>query len=102
MTFLRFCTVLFAIVVAGCATTSPTAPTAPTPPKSGPSAPPAPLQEPAPPPVNLQGFPLPYRVGFADGCASARGSEKRDQARFGSDGNYRMGWQDGLAQCKGK
>jgi hypothetical protein len=99
MRLLRTCTVLLAIVIAGCATTSPTAPGAP---KPAPPAQPAPLQEPPPPPVNLQGFPLPYRVGFADGCASARGNEKRDQARFGSDGNYRMGWQDGLAQCKGK
>ncbi len=45
---------------------------------------------------------MPYRAGFADGCSSARGTAKKDDARFGIDGNYRMGWQDGLAQCKAK
>ena len=58
--------------------------------------------EPPPPPVNLQGFPLGYRQGFGDGCASVRGSERKDAARFGNDGNYRVGWQDGVAQCKAK
>ena len=56
--------------------------------------------EPPPPHVNLSGFPLPYRQGYADGCASATGAERKDAARFGGDGNYRTGWQDGLALCK--
>lgn len=94
----RLCAALCVIVVAGCATPPPP-PAAPAPVKP---AAPAPLKEPPPPPVNLQGFPLPYRVGFADGCSTSRGTAKKDDARFGSDGNYRMGWQDGLAQCKGK
>ncbi len=96
----RLCAVLCAILVAGCATSPP--PPAPAPPAPAKPAQPAPLKEPPPPPINLQGFPLPYRAGFADGCSSARGTAKKDDARFGSDGNYRMGWQDGLAQCKGK
>lgn len=96
----RFSAALIAILIAGCATPPPP-PATPAPAPSQPAKP-APLKEPPPPPVNLQGFPLPYRAGFADGCSSARGSEKKDQARFGADGNYRMGWQDGLAQCKGK
>lgn len=58
--------------------------------------------EPPPPPVNLSGFPLPYRQGFADGCASASGTERKDAVRFPADGNYRTGWQDGLAQCRKK
>lgn len=95
--------VLSTLVIAGCATSPPPAPApAPTPAPPAKPAPPAPLKEPPPPPVNLQGFPLPYRAGFADGCSTSRGTEKKDQARFGTDGNYRMGWQDGLAQCKGK
>jgi hypothetical protein len=57
-------------------------------------------QEPPPPNVNLAGFPLPYRQGYADGCASAKGTERKDAARFGADPNYRTGWQDGLALCK--
>jgi hypothetical protein len=70
-----------------------------------PEKPPQPLPrtaEPPPPPVNLAGFPLPYRQGFADGCASATGAERKDGVRFPTDGNYRTGWQDGLAQCRKK
>jgi hypothetical protein len=55
--------------------------------------------EPPPPDVNLAGFPLPYRQGYADGCASAGGGERKDAARFAADGNYRTGWQDGRAIC---
>lgn len=92
---------IFALVViaaiAGCATVSPPAPITPAPPTT-----PAPYVEPPPPPVNLQGFPPSYRLGFGDGCATSRGAEKKDPVRFGQDGNYRVGWQDGLAQCKKK
>ena len=58
--------------------------------------------EPPPPNVNLAGFPLPYRQGYADGCASAGGAERKDTTRFAADGNYRTGWQDGLAICRRK
>jgi len=58
--------------------------------------------EPPPPNVNLSGFPLPYRQGYADGCASAGGGERKDGARFAADGNYRTGWQDGRALCAKK
>lgn len=87
-----------AVAVAGCATappgTTPATPSTPTTPAAPPQA------EPPPPPVNLQGFPLAYRQGFGDGCATARGTERKDNTRFGNDGNYRVGWQDGVAQCK--
>jgi len=63
---------------------------------------PKPYVEPPPPPVNLQGFPPTYRLGFNDGCTTARGTDTKDAARFAGDGNYRTGWQDGLAQCKKK
>lgn len=96
-----------AAVLSACATTAPrpAAPTAP----STPSAPSTPAQtpaardvEPPPPNVNLSGFPLPYRQGYADGCASAAGTERKDAERFANDGNYRTGWQDGLALCRKK
>jgi len=48
------------------------------------------------------GIPPTYRLGFGDGCATARGTEQKDAARFSADGNYRTGWQDGVAQCKKK
>jgi hypothetical protein len=73
---------------------------------SGPApAPAAPLPrnaEPPPPQVNLSGFPLPYRQGYADGCASVSGAERKDAARFSADPNYRTGWQDGIALCRKK
>jgi hypothetical protein len=88
------------LVAAGCATTGPTP--APAPPSRPATAPVPANVEPPPPNVNLSGFPLPYRQGYADGCASARGSERKDATRFAADGNYRTGWQDGLALCRKK
>ncbi|HET9748401.1 MAG TPA: hypothetical protein VFS06_03775 [Casimicrobiaceae bacterium] len=90
------CAMVCALVVAGCAT----APVAPPP-----AAPAAPLPrnaEPPPPAVNLSGFPLPYRQGYADGCASAKGAERKDGNRFAADPNYRTGWMDGVALCRKK
>ena len=86
-------TTALALLLAACAApvTRPTA------------APPLPATaEPPPPAINLSGFPLPYRQGYADGCASATGAERKDAPRFASDGNYRTGWQDGVALCKKK
>ena len=52
--------------------------------------------EPPPPPVNLHGFPPPYRQGYADGCATApRHASARTRRASPRDGNYRTGWQDG-------
>jgi hypothetical protein len=87
-----------AVALAGCAvqtTTTPATPATPAPP----TAPAAPAP---PPPVNLQGFPPAYQAGFGDGCSTGRGTERKNADRFGKDGNYRVGWQDGLAQCKRK
>ena len=95
--------IMLALAVGGCAQTgtSPfgTAPDGAT----RPGAPPLPVNvEPPAPAVNLSGFPLPYRQGYADGCASATGAERKDAARFTADMNYRTGWQDGLALCRKK
>ena len=92
-----------ATLVAGCTAVGPReAPGAPTPAPSqpAPSAPTVPRDaEPPPPKVNLSGFPLQYRQGYADGCASVGGVEHKDAARFSSDMNYRTGWTDGRALC---
>jgi hypothetical protein len=90
----------------GCATLAPDARQT-TPDAAPPPAPTAPPPRPAnvePPPanVNLSGFPLPYRQGYADGCATAGGREQKDASRFASDGNYRTGWMDGRALCAKK
>jgi len=100
-------------LLAACATQSPTptppgAPAAPAAPAPAPSAPPPKPQAPPttstnpPSSVNLQGFPLAYRQGYADGCASIGAVERKDAARFKSDDQYRTGWQDGMFLCKKK
>ena len=89
------------MLAAGCATAPIGGPPPPAPPP--PSAPPLPRSaEPPPPPINLSGFPLPYRQGYADGCASAKGAQRKDAERFAGDPNYRTGWQDGVALCRKK
>jgi hypothetical protein len=102
--------VIVVLLVAACATTAPisgerpgvTVPPAETP-SPVPQAPPLPRNvEPPPPKLNLSGFPLPYRQGYADGCASANGAERKDAARYSSDMNYRTGWSDGRALCTKK
>jgi hypothetical protein len=94
---------LFALLAAGCASVppSPSSPPEKPPGPFSPSAPsPAQAPPPAPPNVNLQGFPLEYRQGYADGCASASGPERKDATRFRADGQYRSGWEDGKTLCK--
>ena len=76
----------------------PGAPGAPEPP-ARPQAPPTTSANPAAQ-INLQGFPLPYRQGYADGCASTGALEQKDAVRFKTDGQYRTGWFDGNALCK--
>jgi hypothetical protein len=109
----RACIAVALLALAGCATVppggvpdlsrpAPAAPGAP-PPPAEPQAPPTPRNvEPPPPRMNLSGFPLPYRQGYADGCASATGPERKDASRFSADMNYRTGWTDGLGLCKKK
>jgi len=93
--------VALAVVVGGCAQVAPRPEVEP-PPARPATKPIAPEAEPPPPAINLSGFPLPYRQGYADGCASATGGERKDAVRFASDGNYRTGWQDGIALCRKK
>jgi hypothetical protein len=101
-----------AMIVAACASVPP-ATVPPAAPAGAPTAPAAPVPEPPAKPqvppttsvnpaakVNLQGFPLPYRQGYADGCASIGAVEQKDAVRFKTDGQYHTGWVDGNALCK--
>jgi hypothetical protein len=90
--WLAGCTAL--LLLAACASMNPLQPTQP--------GPLPPNVDPPPPPINLSGFPLPYRQGYADGCASVTGAERKDSARYQSDGNYRTGWMDGVSLCRKK
>lgn len=104
--FARYAIAFAALIVAACAAPPPIAPPAAT--GAQPAAPEPPPKPQAPPTtslnppanINLQGFPLPYRQGYADGCASVGAVEHKDAVRFKSDGQYRTGWQDGYALCK--
>jgi hypothetical protein len=97
---------LCAIIVVACVSAPPSG----APPGAVPAAPvgPEPTRPQAPPTtsvnppasINLQGFPVPYRQGYTDGCASTGAVEQKDAARFKSDGQYRTGWMDGNALCK--
>jgi hypothetical protein len=60
--------------------------------------------KPAPPAVNLSGFPPAFRDGYAAGCESARrgGAPRRDEARYAHDRQYAAGWRDGFDVCKKK
>jgi len=98
----HWCALGAALALAGCATVAPAPEPAPPPPAKPAPTTPAPYVEPPPPPVNLQGFPPSYRLGFGDGCATGRGTEKKDPVRYSNDGNYRMGWLDGMALCRKK
>jgi len=99
MRFSRFLLMLLISLACGCATIGPGGGPGPMP--YGTPTPSQPQGNPNPPSsVNLQGFPLEYRQGYADGCASISGSERKDAMRFKNDGQYRTGWQDGNALCR--
>ena len=113
-TIVRCAVVLAMLALASCASppvNPPPPPAAPAAPSTTTPTPPAPPPKPQTPPtthpnppsnVNLQGFPLAYRQGYADGCASIGSTEQKDAARFKNDGQYRTGWQDGFFLCKKK
>jgi hypothetical protein len=84
---MRSCWLLVLLVLGGCADILP-------------KPAPAPAPKTAPVPVaNLTGYPLEFKQGHADGCASARGTRKRDENRFKSDESYAQGWRDGFDFC---
>jgi hypothetical protein len=58
------------------------------------------VENPPPAAHNLTGFNAAYRVGYNEGCNSAKaGNQQRDETRFRKDADYRLGWQDGLSIC---
>jgi hypothetical protein len=53
-----------------------------------------------PPRVNLAGFSSAFKQGYSEGCASAGARHpRRDESRYRTDADYRMGWNDGHAIC---
>jgi ABC-type amino acid transport substrate-binding protein len=54
----------------------------------------------AAPGINLSGYPMEFRAGYADGCTSVDAARKRDEARFKTDASYAQGWRDGYDICR--
>ncbi|SDH82377.1 MULTISPECIES: hypothetical protein [unclassified Nitrosomonas] len=109
----RISVVFLIILLASCAATGPFPP----PPK--PSAKPLPESQTAPaqpqrpagplppsarPTYNLGGYPPATKEGYIDGCETAKKTRYgyKDEQRYRNDGQYRMGWDDGFAICRGK
>jgi hypothetical protein len=85
---------LFVVFVAGCASLSPGSRPNPADSTSSTSQPPPAAN------VNLRGFPVAFRQGYADGCESVRGADRRrDERRYKADSDYKMGWNDGHSIC---
>ena len=85
---------ILALCVAGCAGTPQTTRPAPTDPQSK-------AQPPQSPNINLSGFSVAFRQGYADGCASGRDRERhRNETRYKSELDYTMGWNDGYSVCR--
>ena len=57
------------------------------------------VKQPSPPPINLSGYSPAFRAGFTDGCDTARGTQRRDEKRYGEDRQYAQGWSDGRSIC---
>jgi hypothetical protein len=97
----RYAAVTVAVALsAGCAT-QPRPADSPPATRSTPA--PSSTQRPAPPPpVNLSGYSAAFKQGYSDGCASASGNTRRDDARYRSDNDYMMGWSDGNSACRNK
>lgn len=53
---------------------------------------------------NLSGYPAATREGYIDGCETAKKTRygKKDEARYTTDGQYQMGWNDGFDLCQVK
>ncbi len=52
------------------------------------------------PGINLSGYSVAFKEGYADGCETARQAPRRNAKRYGTDADYTMGWNDGQAMCK--
>ena len=84
--------VSFVFFVAACATTEQ---------GQRPSGPPPPSTRPT---YNLTGYSPAFKDGYIDGCETAKKTSYglKDERRFSTDSQYRMGWNDGFSVCRGK
>lgn len=102
--------VLLIFTVASCTTTGQSQRPSETLPSSGPlpSSRPLPSAAPLPPSArptyNLTGYSPAFKDGYIDGCETAKKSSYgvKNERRFSSDNQYRMGWNDGFSLCRSK
>lgn len=68
-------------------------------PQARPVAPQPPSTRPA---YNLAGYSPAFKEGYVDGCETAKKTSygRKNEQRFASDGQYRMGWNDGFSVCR--
>ncbi len=94
---LFFSAIFVLSVLASCAMLEPTQ----TPPGERPSGPLPPSTRPA---YNLSGYPPATKEGYIDGCETAKESLYgfKDEDRYETDGQYRIGWDDGFDLCRDK
>ena len=43
-----------------------------------------------------------FKHGVRDGCKTADGDYTKDHTQFRNNESYKVGWEDGRLQCKGK
>lgn len=43
-----------------------------------------------------------FKKGVQDACKTADGDYTKDHTKFNNNESYRIGWEDGRLQCKGK
>jgi hypothetical protein len=66
---------------------------------ASPPAPAAPAAKAPAPRFNLTGYPVGFKEGYADACATPR---RRNAERFKAENDYSMGWQDGASACRSR
>ena len=100
MTGIRCLLAALALLIAGCAATSPAPSRAPAP------QPEVTQVEPGPQGTrkinrNLSGYSLAFKQGYVEGCESAgSGTQRRNESRYKKDMDYSMGWNDGYSVCR--
>jgi hypothetical protein len=50
--------------------------------------------------VNQSGYSEDFRQGYAEGCESAGGRQRRNESRYKTEADYMMGWNDGYSACR--
>lgn len=80
-------------IVAGCTTT-----------QVQQERPAGPLPQTARPVYNLSGYSAAFKDGYIDGCETAKKTRYavKDQRRFSTETQYKLGWNDGFSLCRPK